>query len=166
MAETIKIDGLRELKRALRQLPKNLQVKELQKSLRPAANTVRDVAKALAPVGPSLTRRSTLKSGDLFEEDHRGGTLREAIVVRTEKKKFQRNQAQLRIGVLHGRSKKGADAWYWRFVEFGTSQQKAQPFLVPAFESTKYALSGMIKDSLRKGIERQAKRLNIKKIKL
>ena len=161
MAEFQKVEGLRELKQALKRLPKELRVKVLQQSLRPAANLVRNVAKAMAPQGPDTTRNIKLKNGETITVNHRGGMLKDAIVVRTEKKKFKRNQAELRIGVLSGKTKKdGVNAWYWRFVEFGTSKQSAQPFLVPAFESTKYALSGMIKTSLAKGIERTAKRLN------
>lgn len=154
MAEQVKIHGLSELKRALKRLPKEMQKKELQRSLRPAANLVRYVARANAPVGQSFHRKIRGK-----DWDHYSGTLRDNIVVRREKKKFQRNQAQLRIGVLSG-SRVEDGAWYWRFVEFGTSKQPARPFLVPAFESTKYGLSEMIKHSLRKGIDRQTKRLN------
>ncbi len=29
----------------------------------------------------------------------------------------------------------GGDTWYWRFLEFGTSHQRATPFLRPAFNS-------------------------------
>lgn len=170
MDEKVEIEGLRELKKALKQLPRDLRVKVLQQSLRPSANLIRDVARAMAPRGKSFVRRSILKNGDVWEERHEGGMLRKAIVVRREKKKYQRNQAQVRIGVLHGGTKKvgnvannvktgGIDAWYWRFVEFGTSQQNARPFLVPAFESTKYAAAHKIKGDLRKGIERTARRL-------
>ncbi len=85
-----------------------------------------------------------------------------AVAIRREKKKFLNNKhaAQLRVGVLVDPKKDSP--WYWRFVEFGTVNQSARPFLVPAFESMKYAADAAIKKKLLKGVERQAKRVRKK----
>lgn len=42
--------------------------------------------------------------------------------------------------------------FYGKFLEFGTSKMKAQPFMGPAYESKKEEAKEIIKDELRKGL--------------
>jgi len=157
MAEEIKIHGLDGVRKALRQLPKEVRNRELQKALRPGANLIRNTAKAMAPQGEGFFRKLRGK-----QWAHYKGTLANSIVVRAEKKKFLLDSARLRIGVLHDNKNADIGAWYWRFVEFGTSKMAARPFLVPAFELAKYTADKLIKQALLKGVERQAQRVKAK----
>ncbi|MBP8101801.1 MAG: hypothetical protein KDG56_14715 [Ottowia sp.] len=51
------------------------------------------------------------------------------------------------------------DAWYWRFVEFGTVKMSAKPFLRPAFEGKKMEAVDAIKQRLAERVERAAQEL-------
>jgi HK97 gp10 family phage protein len=49
------------------------------------------------------------------------------------------------------------DAYYWRFVEFGTARQKPQKFMRPAFEKKRKDCVALIAKALREGIEKSAR---------
>jgi len=140
MAE-VKIQGLDQVRRRLRALPKNMRNRELGKALRAGGKLVRDDARRLVPVDTGLVQKN--------------------VAMRTSTGRRAGNaDVKVRIGVLSDRSGRdsGTDAFYWVFQEFGTSRHPAQPFLRPAFESNKYAALNAITSSLRKGITRQAKK--------
>lgn len=146
MAEVVKLHGLDDVRRALRRLPKEIRNKELQKALRPGARIIANAAKALAPRGEGFYRQFRGKKG----------TLAQSIVIRREGKRYLRDAAKLKIGVLHSQRDPNIGAYYWRFVEFGTRKMPAKPFMVPAFESMKYAANKAITDALRKAVFKQA----------
>lgn len=54
------------------------------------------------------------------------------------------------------------DAWYWRFLEFGTRKMQARPFLRPALEAKRREAVDAIKERLSLQIETEAKALNKK----
>lgn len=154
MAEEVKIHGLKDVQKALRALPKEIRKREVQKALRPGAKVIQAMAKQLAPTGEGFLKNVNSKAWLHFK-----GTLANSIVIRAEKKRFLLDTAKLRIGVLSSSRDINIGAYYWRFVEFGTSKMKAQPFLTPAFERTKYAANELIKKALLKGVQRQARRV-------
>lgn len=155
MADKVELHGLEEVRRALRRLPKEIARRELNKALQPAAVLIRNSARSRAPSsGEDFTRmlRGKTWNKDVFN-------LKDSIAIRNEKKKFLLDAARKRIGVLSNRRNPDDGAWYWRFVEFGTAKQPAQPFLVPAFEENKFTANRMIQRALLKGVERQARRV-------
>jgi HK97 gp10 family phage protein len=156
MAEVVRIEGLEQVKWALKQLPKEIARKELYQALRPAAKLVQRTAQSLAPVG---LRYGYIRNVHGNKFAHYKGTLRNSIVIRREKKKYLNNTARLKIGVLSSHKDASIGAFYWRFVEFGTRNMSAHPFLRPAFELLKYDLNIMIQESLGKGVQRQAARV-------
>lgn len=147
------VKGLKELRRALRKLPKEVQKKVLGSALRKGAVPIQAMAKALVPVGESYSRTLGGKSWD-----HYAGKTKDSIKIQKEKKKYLLDAARVRIGVDLKRGDEDA-AWWWRFVEFGTVKMQAKPFLVPAFESMKFASDKIIRRSILVGIERIQKRL-------
>lgn len=157
MVDTVQIHGLNEVRRALKRLPKEIRKKELNKALRPGAKLIQATARAMAPRGEGFFRRLRGK-----EWAHFKGTLANSIQIRTEKKKFLNDAAKLRVGVISSNRDFNIGAWYWRFVEFGTSKMAAKPFLVPAFEISKYAADKLIRTSLLKGVQRQARKVRAK----
>ena len=72
--------------------------------------------------------------------------------------------ATVSIGVRAGGKKSGKDAFYWRFLEFGTKFISARPFMRPAFESKKYQVAETIKDALRRRIDAAVIKLGGKSI--
>ena len=51
------------------------------------------------------------------------------------------------------------DAWYWRFIEFGTIKMAARPFLRPALEVKRQEAIDAITTRLASRIEAEAKKL-------
>lgn len=124
----IKVEGLDELKRALRDLPLNLRKRALRDALAAGARIVRDRARRETPV---------LSGSDPAVQKgyRRPGTLRRAIVVRTSRVARQAGNVGVFVNVRPARNavirggkvlrakEKGArspvDPYYWRWVEFG-----------------------------------------------
>jgi HK97 gp10 family phage protein len=51
------------------------------------------------------------------------------------------------------------DAFYWFWIEFGTSKLPAKSFIRPAFDTKKEAAAEEIKRALAEGVKRQAEKL-------
>lgn len=80
------------------------------------ADIFRDEAQARAPV-----RKGVLKANVIvkhLEEDADGGKLQ-----------------AYKVTVRSGKFNTEGDAFYWRWVEFGTSKMAARPFMRPAYEA-------------------------------
>lgn len=150
---TARVQGLDELKQALKGLPANLRRRVLRNALAAGARVFRDEARRLAPV----LQAPIVRGGQLIRKP---GTVRDAIRTRTSKQSRRQGDVGVfvnvvpakgakfksvgvRIGrvkvrgrVQTARSQRGArspnDPYYWRFLEFGTSKMQASPFLQPA----------------------------------
>lgn len=153
MAARIELHGLDELSRKLRQLPRELVGKAggpVGKALSEAAELVRLQAAELAPIGKDTPVPGRLRSNIKKRRDKDSGGVgdseeRQIIYVRgggkqgaAIRKRFRK--ALIASGVAEGdafkRSREAPDdAYYWRFVEFGTKKQPAQRFLTRAFDS-------------------------------
>jgi HK97 gp10 family phage protein len=142
--ETVKIEGLREMREALtRVIPAEMQGKALQKAL--AAGTKLTVAAARAKA-PRLT-----------------GRLARAIYAARDKASKFSLESRI-VGVRRGKKaqKTDKDAFYWKFVEFGHKAGKTQvppnPFMRPAFESTKVAAAEAITAKLKQILDAAARK--------
>jgi HK97 gp10 family phage protein len=142
--EEVTITGLKELQTALRQLPKELQGKVLTAALRDGARIVINDAKVRAP---KATEPHFVGKG---KELVQPGNIARNIMVR--KVKDTDNTATVSVGI-RAKGKAGKNAFYWRFLEFGTKFISARPFMRPAFESKKHEVAEAIKTALRKRID-------------
>lgn len=152
---SMKIEGLEELRKALRLLPEELQKKSLGDAVAKGASVIRDEAKRLAPVlkepskhrTPGLLRRMIRSTRGV-----RNGSEAAAFVSvrRLVKKALAKAKAKTK--------KSGAelDPFYWAFIEFGTSKRKAHPFLRPAFDTQKEKAAEQIKQALAEGLAKAA----------
>lgn len=148
MPADAKVQGLPDLRAALRGIPAKLRVRALRNALAAGARVIQREARARAPV---------LRTAAAFRKP---GTVRNAIVVRnsTEAKKagnvgvfvsvrpakgarFKTTTTNLlglkvRVRRQVAASQRGAkspnDPFYWRFLEYGTAKMRARPFLQPA----------------------------------
>ena len=161
MGVKIDISGDKALKEILDALPKKLQKKLLNKAFRKAAKPLIAAAKAKAPVSGKksfLSAHGDFKKGARSTKlvKHKKGELKRSIGVIIGKGPL----AVAYIGPRYG-SGKANDAWYAHFVEFGTVKQKAQPFMRPAWDSTKNRVQDSIlftvKAEIRKEIVKRAK---------
>lgn len=131
MADTQRIHGLDDLNRAIKALTADLRRKVVREALRAAGSPIRKAAIAKAPV---------LKKSHPYRLP---GTLRRSIAIKSSR---VFNGQDGNVGVYISVSKRKGlggkasainpfDPFYWRFQEFGTAKQAAQPFLEPAFNA-------------------------------
>ena len=109
MAISSSIDN-KALIKALNQFPVRIQKNVMVGAIRAGSNVVRDEARRLAPIDT--------------------GNLKKSIA--TIRRKGDRNTVQFSVTPSKGGKH---DGWYAHFLEFGTSNMSAKPFLRPAFES-------------------------------
>lgn len=140
---TVRLEGFSELERALNELPKSTR-----------RNVLRRVAKAaLEPMAVKARGMSPVDDGNL----------RDAIAVSEKRTKrvTRVNRFDKKTGVEIAMGPVSGDGVlnYATFVEFGTSDTRARPFMRPAWEGSKYEALDYIKANLGNEIERAAKRL-------
>ena len=149
---SMKIEGLEQLRRALRELPEKLQSRVLSGAVAGGARVVLKEARARVRVDTGLLRRMLRAT-----RGKRNGSEAAAFVTvrRLSKKKIA---AYKRASGKAG-SANVLDPFYWSILEFGKTTRTAHPFIRPAFEVTKAKAAEEIKNALRKGIEKEAKKL-------
>jgi HK97 gp10 family phage protein len=133
--ETLEVKGLSELGDALVALGNRIARNYLRKATSDAAEVFRDEAKAHAPVRTGAMRDAIA----IFKRPNPSPTsVMYAVGVGKLRiaKKIRRLLRQATAFDSHVINE--GNEFYWRFVEFGTSKMKAQPFLRPALESAKY----------------------------
>jgi len=158
MARTdVRLHGLDQLKKTLKQLPKEYGEKILRGGLRKGANIIRDEAQKDAPVLKQPVNH------------RRAGVVRERVVTRRSKKDLYGvfvGVKPLSKGKIKSFKKAGGsvgqnpdDPFYWVFSEFGTSLHPAAPFMRPAFESKKMDALNLITDTFKRRATAVAKKL-------
>jgi HK97 gp10 family phage protein len=116
MSGTVQVKGLAELQKIMQLLPVQLETNVLRGALYAGAKVIRDEAKRLAPVAPPTAKNRRLYKGY-------AGALRDSIRAGAMvDRKAGKVMAYIRAG-SHGKTRKGkgADAYYARWVEFGTA---------------------------------------------
>lgn len=103
------IEGLDDVTRALRQLPRKAQRAVIREAVKPGAELVADTARNKCPVD--------------------SGALKASIKVRAFSRK---GLMGFRIGTPKGFFK--GDEFYAGFIEYGTAHMAARPFLRPALQ--------------------------------
>lgn len=139
-----------EVLNLLHQLPKGYDAKFLRKVLGTSVNPTVKAAQAKAPVDMGILAKSMGK-------------------IQMRRAKFVSLVVGPRVkGAFKGsRDKKlNKGGWYGYFVEFGTSKQKAQPFMRPAYEGTKKAVETRFFKFMATKFEKEVKRLAKKGINI
>ena len=155
--ESVQVQGLDQLAKALRELPQRVARNGLRAAVYAGAKVIRDEAKLQAPVA----------TGDLGPNQPPPGTLKRSVIMKQIPELSGAQKQTFFVTVRHGKKyrkqgKKGnlsQDAWYWRFVEFGTIKMSARPFLRPAFDIKKHEAVTAIKTRLAQRIEQAAQEL-------
>lgn len=126
MAAGIRLTGTKEIAKKLKAMDANLRKKAVDPSLRAGIKEFVEEAKAQAPV--------------------KTGKLRDSIKARKDGRSSTRGSTMYIAGVVKA-------AFYWIFIEYGTSRISAKPFMRPAWEaSNKRAIDKTI-DTLRKKLK-------------
>jgi len=133
---TVNITGLKELQQALNQLPLEIQKRPLRSAVSAGAKVIVDEAKRLAPQGETGNLRKALYRYRSRSQSSRGQETF-LVGVRKGKKNYVDSAKNRRLNRVGKKYTVEGEAYYWRFIEFGTSKMPARPFLRPAFESKK-----------------------------
>jgi HK97 gp10 family phage protein len=155
MASEFQIQGLDEVLAKMRALGPALSAKGARTAMRKAANVVRDAAKANAaklddPATPNriadniavqFAARTLKTTGDVMMR----------VGVRGGARGYNR---QTHKGVAKGVS----PVFYWRFLEFGTSEMAARTFMRPALQENVGRATEVAVVELNKAIDRQIKK--------
>lgn len=149
MAEFATFTGFKELADAMRELPERVAKNALRSAVNAGASVIKAEARAKAPVD--------------------SGKLKKALYQKQIREQSGPYRQVFFVGVRSGpkRKKDGTkdyslDAWYWRFIEFGTVKMAAKPFLRPAFEARKEQAVQAIADKLDERIQKTAQELSRK----
>lgn len=138
------IHGFDEADKVLREMPKAVEHRVLQRSARAGGNVWRKLLRAAAPRSKGEQSAASKQYGRLWKN------------IKTEvlRKAKRRGQRGVRVST-------GDGFWAW-FYEFGSSRQPARPFFRPTIESSREAVEAALKKELGEGVEREAKKLAAK----
>ena len=143
---TVRVEGLRELERALSELPKSTGKAVLRRTLLKAGKPIADAARSMAPDDP--------KTG--------GNDLRSSIGVGTQlsprQKKLHRKMFKNDKATAEAFAGAGP-VLHAHLQEFGTVNHGPQSFMRPAWDSQKGKALDIIKTEMWTEIEKAAKRL-------
>ena len=158
---TVKISGLNELNRALLQLPIEVQGKPLRAAVAAGA---RIIQKEAINQAERYRDTGTLEKNIVIMRSRRRelGRSEYAVGVRRAKRAYANTAKNRRMRRVGKKYSVEGEAFYWRFLEFGTSKMSKKPFLVPAFESKKMASIEVIKTKLASAIAKAASKLRVR----
>lgn len=158
MTVSIEIKGLKELQKALEQLPKEIQARPLRSAVSAGAKVIMDEAIARAPEGDTGNLKDSIYR---YRSRKQSATGKETFLVGVRKGKgtYGDTRRNRRLGIVGKKYITQGKAFYWRFIEFGTRFIQAKPFMRPAYESKKLEAAETIKERLKKAIDTQARKL-------
>jgi len=135
MGKEFFISGMKEVQRALAELPKRVASKVIRQNLRAAMKPMLAAAKENAPEGTGdLEHSIKLKSG-------------------------KRKRHVIRLNIVAYRDPDDPVPFHAAYVEYGTSRQAPQGFFRRAFDQTKNTTMQLALDGIRKGIDDAVKEL-------
>ena len=156
MADLVRVEGLEELKRAMMQVPIELQGKVSLELLRKAAVPMRDEARHLAPQAAAPYGGHTRQIAP--------GRLRKNIFIGRARDSSPQNP----LVVIRVRRKGKADdpknAFYWLFQELGFTTRDGKHvagkrFMTRAFEGKKREVLDRLKSSTLEQVEKAARKV-------
>lgn len=87
------------------------------------------------------------------------GVLEKSIIIkRTEEGSDGNKRQEYVVTVRSGAYGAKGDAFYWRFLEFGTASTPASPFMRPAYESKKQEAAAVMAATLSEAIGRKLRK--------
>lgn len=123
---TVNISGEKEVMKALKELGIKKAKNVVRASVRAQAIDARNRVRANAPVYHEDVYKKDLKKG--IDKITKKGTLKRAVVARDRKPRGSTFQSVVKI--TEGKNAKN-DAYYWKYIEHGTVNLGADPFIKP-----------------------------------
>lgn len=139
-AVTVKVEGLKQLGERMKGLSADMNNRIARAATAAGAAVIRDAAKQKAPV-----RTGNLRKNIIVKRLPKGeATLTSEHIVTVRQGKLTKKQRAAGL----------TDAFYGRFVEYGTAKNAAQPFLRPAYDQNKERAVEAIKDRIEKRLKK------------
>jgi HK97 gp10 family phage protein len=150
VALTFKLTGADKIIDRMSKFPVKLQ----------EAASRRSVRRAMIPV-----RRAAQAAAKQFDDPQTGERIWKNLYLQTSLRQSKRvGGVVMRLGVLGGANLRrpagtyspGGDTRHWRFIELGTENNPAQPFLRPALESRALEVANTLVSELNKELDKLA----------
>lgn len=151
---TVDVKGLAELSKKIKLLPERFAARGMRRALRRGANVILDAARNNAKrFDDPMTKEAIYKNVAVMG----GGARREKAAGGPIMRVGMRGGARFNPSAsgLPG----GNTTGYWRFLEFGTSDQAAQPFLRPALASSAERALSVIVESATDELDKELAKL-------
>lgn len=131
------VKGLSELTARLRALPDKLKKRALRVAVQAGAKIIRDEARrnfrSLWEVRTGRLLKNIVMK--FIAEKSRNERVTFYVLVKKVTRTYASNRANRSMRRAGQNYQAEGNAYYWRFLEFGTAYIRAQPFMRPAFES-------------------------------
>lgn len=147
---TAKVSGLKELQKALKAMPEAAKKPILSRALTKAAKPIETEGEMKAPwlTGDLAISVQTVIRDNLRNKDAVLAVIGPAMTEYRQLKKPVPYVKGPKRGKMRTNQVGGTPGVYGYFVEFGTGDTPAQPFMRPAFEGNKGKALGIIKSEL------------------
>jgi HK97 gp10 family phage protein len=155
---TFKLEGFKELDRALGEIPKRTGKNALRRVLRKAAEPILDDMKANAPRDTGVMATKIAQSGTLTGNERKGHVAEFLGIGDSGQKIFGKQDAKNFVEIHVGATGKKQNSPIPMWIEYGTFDTSPNPFMRPAWESNKDRALNIIKVELKGEIEKAAKR--------
>lgn len=147
----VRLHGLEQTLRNFREIEPRLQKNALRAAVNQLATETRDDARARVPQDTGNLRRNiTSKRGRGFNKHQVSGL----VVVREERGDRVMSRAEWRSERFKRVREAIKNAFYWRFIEYGTRFLPARPFLRPALDRLRASIDRRFADAVRGKFER------------
>jgi HK97 gp10 family phage protein len=145
-----KMSGFDQLEKSLSKLPKEFRDSVERTALRVAAKAIEKRAKAGAPVGSGLLKKSIGVTVKKNKSGKNSGSLSARVGARTGYAETQ---------MVNGKSVKKDPVKYAGIVEYGTAKMPARPFIRNAVESSRSEVMELLSKGYNQGLARVAKKI-------
>jgi len=125
------VTGLEEVRQTLGQLAPRVATNLMRTVVQDIASKIAKEAKAAAPV--------------------RSGNLKKSL--KAQRKKGSRTNPQSQVKANSKKAGPGGDAFYWKFIEFGTRNMQARPFIAPIKQKYAAEMPRILRESFGRKLE-------------
>lgn len=150
MSIHVDIRGLGLLAQDFQRLARGAQRKVLRQATMAGARVGRDAIRGQAPVDEGDLKRNVVAAS---KKQNPPGTFTAGVRVRAEKGRYANtalNRRKRRVGQAY---EKPGPAYYWRFSEFGTSQEPARPWIRPTWDANEAEIAEAVRNRLAQAID-------------
>jgi len=161
MAESVTLTGVDEMRRQLRELPAEINKQGiLNRALLAGAKTLRDEARAKAPVKTGALQKSIIVYRD---RNPARSVAKYSVFVRKIKISKKVKKLLRKVRIAGTKLRISDDTFYWKFIEFGWSGLPGgSPFFRPAIMIVEPQLVRIVGDELQRGIDAALRRAGAK----